>query len=55
MVKQKKRSKKYHRNNNTTKIVITIDKKYAEYLMKHLPKEHPKTKSKIKIVKRRRR
>jgi len=30
-------------------VVIKANKKYAEYLAKHLQKEHPKTKGKIKI------
>ena len=34
---------------NKTKVVITTTKKYGEYLVKHLQKEHPKTKGKIKL------
>lgn len=33
-----------------TIIIKNISKKYAEYLAKHLPKEHRKTKGKIKII-----
>ena len=31
------------------KVVIKTNKKYAKYLSKHLQKEHPKTKGKIKL------
>jgi len=31
------------------KLIIRTNKKYADYLKKHLEKEHPKTKGKIKI------
>lgn len=30
-------------------IIIKLPKRYAEYLLRHLPKEHRKTKGKIKI------
>jgi hypothetical protein len=33
------------------KVVITVSKKYAAYLVPHLQKEHPKTKGKIKVRK----
>jgi hypothetical protein len=33
-----------------TKIVITEPKRYAVWLAKHLAKEHPKTRGKIKII-----
>lgn len=31
------------------KLTIKTSKKYGKYLSKHLQKEHPKTKGKIKI------
>jgi hypothetical protein len=31
------------------KVIIKTDRKYADYLSKHLQKEHPKTKGKIKV------
>jgi len=31
------------------KVVITTSRKYANYLSKHLQKEHPKTKGHIKV------
>ena len=37
------------------RVVIETSKKYAEYLKKHLPKEHPKTKGKIRVCLRKRR
>lgn len=37
------------------KLVVTVSKKRAEYLARHLPKEHPITKGKIKIMKSKRR
>lgn len=33
------------------KVIIKTNKKYGNYLSKHLQKEHPKTKGKIKIRK----
>jgi len=33
------------------KIIIKATKKYARYLAKHLQKEHPKTKGKVKVRK----
>jgi len=36
------------------KIVITLSKKRADYLARHLAIEHPMTKGKIKIMKKRR-
>jgi len=36
-----------------TKIVITGSRKYISYLAKHLRKEHPSTKNKLKVVRRR--
>ena len=36
------------------KLEINVSRKYAEYLARHLPKEHPKTKGKITLPKRRR-
>lgn len=33
------------------KLQIKGSKKYLDYLAKHLPKEHRKTKGKIKIIK----
>jgi len=34
------------------KVVIKTSIKYAKYLSKHLQKEHPKTKGKIKVRKK---
>jgi hypothetical protein len=31
------------------KVIIQTTKKYGNYLSKHLQKEHPKTKGKIKV------
>lgn len=35
------------------KLVIKTNKKYGRWLSKHLQKEHPKTKGKIKLIGRR--
>jgi len=35
------------------KVVIKTSRKYGTYLVKHLVKEHPKTKGKIKLIERR--
>lgn len=33
------------------RVVIRVSKRYAEYLAKHLAKEHPKTKGHIRVLK----
>lgn len=37
------------------KVEIKSTKKYGKYLVPHLKKEHPKTRGKIKLVKRKKR
>jgi hypothetical protein len=40
---------------NQYKVEIKSTRKYGKYLVPHLKKEHPKTRGKIKLVKRRKR
>jgi len=52
--RKKKKYKAYKkggpsRSLRSTRVIIKTTKKYGKYLVKHLAKEHPKTKGKIKL------
>jgi len=48
-IRRKKKKYKTYKRGGGTRVIIKTTKKYGKYLAKHLAKEHPKTKGKIKI------